>query len=290
MPDRAALSTPLPTEVARARRPQWLILMLLSEVVFERPSVIATGSVIDVLGRLGVAESATRSTLNRMTGRGLLGRHPLGRQMYFGLTERATTVLREGEAAARRAPDRPWSGTWTVLGFSLPGARHELRHRLRSRLTWAGFGLLQSGLWIAPGEIDVGTLLSDLDVLPHIRVFTARPASPTEVAQLIHDAYDLEQLAGRYAAFIERWSDGRAGRFPDALCALIVLQGEWSQIARADPGLPLEHLPPGWPAMEAHRCFHRRYSELEPAARRVVDADVLIRPLTPGFDGEPAAR
>jgi phenylacetic acid degradation operon negative regulatory protein len=256
-------------EVTRARRPQFLTLMLFGVVVYGRPVALAASSVIDILGDLGVSEHAVRSTLTRMTDRGLLARYRRGREMYYGLTEHGSAVLGEGQAAAHQSPDREWDGTWTILGFSLSEEQRALRHQLRSRLAWGGFGLLHSGMWIAPGVVDVASLLEDLEVESLVRVFTATPAAPTEVDQLILDAYDLDEIARRYVRFLGRWGDRSALTGYDPLGTLLVLQSEWAQLARADPRLPLAHLPDDWPAVQAFELYHRLHRRLSPRAERL---------------------
>jgi phenylacetic acid degradation operon negative regulatory protein len=257
----------VPPEVSRARRPQFLTLMLFSVAAFGQPVALSAGSVIDVLGDLGVSGHAARSTLTRMADRGLLARHRVGREAFFALTGHGSEVLAEGQAAARQSPDRDWDGMWTVVSFSLPEDQRALRHQVRSRLVWRGFGLLQGGMWIAAGAVDVGTLLEDLGVDPYIRVFTASPTVPTTDADLILDAFDLPQIAARYEGFISRWGDAKPGS-ADPLSFLLWLQSEWAQIARADPRLPLDRLPGDWPASRAFELNQRLYEQARPAARQ----------------------
>jgi phenylacetic acid degradation operon negative regulatory protein len=254
-------------EVSRARRPQFLTLMLFGVVAFRRPVAAAAGSVINVLGDLGVSGHAARSTLNRMVDRNLLVRLRRGREAYFTLTGHGSSVLAEGQAAARQSPDRDWDGTWTLIGFSVPEDQRALRHQIRSRLAWRGFGLLQSGMWIAAGTVDIGTLLGDLAIDQYIRVFTAAPAAPTTDTALILDAFDLPAIAARYEGFIARWGS-TPPEAADPLCCLLSLQSEWAQIARADPRLPLSRLPRDWPAPGAFELYQRLDGQVRPGAEQ----------------------
>src|SRR4051794_40037867 len=70
-------------------RPQALLLTFFGGYVLGRGVAVATGSVLEVLGSVGVSEHATRSTLSRMARRGLLSRERRGRQVYLGLTPRS---------------------------------------------------------------------------------------------------------------------------------------------------------------------------------------------------------
>lgn len=244
------------------------MLTFLGDYLFDRERCVFSGSVIEVLGRLGVSEHATRSTLTRMVNRGLLRRQRDGRRMYFGLTPRTTEILRDGHARIWRtgAVNDSWDGTWTLLGFSLPEAWQRQRHDLRSKLAWAGFGPLQGGLWIAPGHVRVDDIVASLGLEAHVRVFRARVDELTDVGQLVEDAYDLEALAAGYRSFLVRWADPQP--FPDdPLAAHLSIVTEWLRIIRTDPRLPVVHLPEDWPAIPAQKTFHDIESTLAgPAA------------------------
>ncbi|MEU8358376.1 PaaX family transcriptional regulator C-terminal domain-containing protein [Nonomuraea sp. NPDC048882] len=255
-----------------AARPQPLLLSFLGIYVLGRGVAVYSGSLIEVFARLGVSEEAVRSTLARMAKRGLLARHRRGRKTYFGLTERAEEVLEDGRSRVWEtgAVNRAWDGTWTLVGFSLPD--NATRHDLRSQLIWAGFGLLQSGLWIAPGTKDVGGVLtaleaSDLRVADHVTVLQAKALGPTESADIVRKAFDIDEIAGRYRAFLDRWDT--AHPLPgaaDDLARQLLLHTDWLQLIRQDPHLPAEHLPPDWPAIRAEQVFHRLARVYEPPA------------------------
>jgi phenylacetic acid degradation operon negative regulatory protein len=273
------LLEPAPTADATASRPQTLLLMLLGDHVLGRGVCLFSGSVIDVLGRVGVSEHAARSTLTRMANRGLLRRQRDGRRMYFGLTPRSAAVLRDGRARIWRtgAVNDGWDGTWTLLGFSLPEAWQRERHGLRSQLAWAGFGPLQGGLWIAPGHVDVGALVTGLGLEAHVRVFRARADELTDVGRLVRDAYDLDGLAARYREFLARWDDGRRP-VADPIGARLSLVAEWLNAISRDPRLPVEHLPADWPAVRAQRVFRELEAAFEGPARAAAAELLDLRP------------
>ncbi len=249
-------------------RPQTLLIAFLGAHVLDRGIHVATASVLDVLERAGVSEHATRSTLSRMARRGLLHRVRRGRHVYVGLTERSRAILHDGERRIWRAGavNRQWDGTWTLLGFSMPESWQRQRHALRSRLLWAGFGSLQGGLWIAPGQVDTIPLLEGLGADGHIKVFQARTLAPTEVAEIVREAWDVEELAEHYRAFLTRWQDP-AAQASDSLARDLLLESDWLQTIRTDPRLPREHLPADWPAEPAQELFYALSAELKPAAR-----------------------
>ncbi|MEV0640499.1 PaaX family transcriptional regulator C-terminal domain-containing protein [Streptomyces sp. NPDC050619] len=260
-------------------RPQSLMLTFLGDQVLGRDVCVYSGSVIDVFARAGVGEQATRSTLTRMVNRGLLRRQREGRRMYFGLTERSRAVLRDGERRIWQtgAVNRHWDGTWTLLGFSLPESWQRQRHDLRSKLTWSGFGPLFSGLWIAPGEVDVSALVAELGLSAHVKVFRAHADSGMDIGAMIEETWELAELAARYEEFVRHWQPWET-RLPDADDALALrlrLSAEWLRIIRRDPRLPVRHLPDDWPADQAEKTFRtvqERFAPLaQDASRRLLD-------------------
>src|SRR6185369_10554710 len=89
----------------------------------------------------GQAEPLPSAALARLARRGLLAYSKVGRNTYYGLTERTAEAL---EASRHRVLSfgehpPPWDGYWTVAAFSLPEERRDLRHSLRAQLRWLGF-------------------------------------------------------------------------------------------------------------------------------------------------------
>ncbi|MFF0463165.1 PaaX family transcriptional regulator [Streptomyces mexicanus] len=265
-------------------RPQSLMLTFLGNFVLGGDVCVYSGSIIEVFGRTGVGEHATRSTLTRMVGRGLLQRRREGRRMYFGLTDRAAAILRDGEHRIWKqgAVNDDWDGTWTLLAFSLPESSQRQRHDLRSQLTWAGFGPLIGGLWIAPGHADVTAITADGRLGRHVKVFRSTADPATDIPRMVHETWDLATPAAGYAAFRDRWSafaDGRDTSDVDELAVKLRLLTEWLQIVRADPHLPIQHLPADWPAAAAEDVFRRADARVDAASRALAEELLETVPL-----------
>ena len=178
-------------------RPQSLMFTFLGDHIHRRQIAVFSGSIISALSRVGVAEQATRSTLSRMVRRGLLERQRHGRRAYFALTSRTEDILADGGKRIWHtgAVNTSEDDSWTLIGFSFPDAWRRQRHDLRSKLTWAGFGSLQSGLWLAPSEGDLTPMLDELGLAEHVKVFVAEPRPPTDISQLVSEAFDLDAIA-----------------------------------------------------------------------------------------------
>jgi phenylacetic acid degradation operon negative regulatory protein len=260
------------TEVELSKvRPQSVLLSFLGLYLRGREVAVSTGSLIEVLRRVGVGEEAVRSTVNRMVKKELLARHKSGRQVYIGLTPRSQDVLEEGHRRIweQGATNRSWDGTWTIVAFTLPDERRSERHELRTRLQWAGFGPLQGGLWVAAGRRDVEDAVAALDVREHLVALAGEAVAPSAPGEVIRRAFDTAALARAYRQFLENWAGTRdvVTELPDDLARQLLLHTDWLGAVRRDPHLPVEHLPEGWPAVEAQKVFRRLAAAWErPAA------------------------
>jgi phenylacetic acid degradation operon negative regulatory protein len=251
-------------------RPQSLLLNFFGALVLDAglpplPSV----TLLDLLADLGVTEAAARATLKRMTQRGLLDRGQVGRTAEYALTPLADEVLREArERITSPAPFEHPEGEWTLLSYSVPEHRRDLRHRVRSRLSWAGFGGLRDGLWIAPGTVDVSAVLGRSGLTEAAGLadaFTARALPGTDVDRLVRRAWDVPAVREAHRWFLDTWS--RPPRVAGSLAQITLLGADWLALLRMDPGLPATQLGPDWPAAVSTATYRRVFYGLEPAAR-----------------------
>ncbi|TYP90317.1 PaaX family transcriptional regulator [Blastococcus xanthinilyticus] len=251
-------------------KPQDLLFALGGALVLEHlDEPVPTRVFLEVLGNLGVGQAATRATLTRLTERGFLARSQEGRVVSYALTASSRRLLEEGRDRVRaEAPFHQESSDWTLLSFSLPEAHRDVRHRLRSRLAWVGFGCVRDGLWMAPGQVPLDRVLTlpVTDESVQIDGFVVRPAPGTDVGRLVRRAWDLDALRREHEAFIARW-EGPPARDLDPVAAYTLLGAHWIRLLRQDPVLPQVHLGEDWPAARS-AAVHRSASEaLEPSAR-----------------------
>nr|WP_208383604.1 PaaX family transcriptional regulator C-terminal domain-containing protein [Modestobacter marinus] len=255
-------------------RPQALLFAFFGGVVHGRDlPPIPTVVFLRLLSGLGVAEAAARATLARMVDRGLLERTQAGRTAYYRLTRDAAALVRRAdERVSAPAPfDHP-DGEWTLLTYSIPESRRDLRQRVRSTLSWAGFGGLRDGVWIAPGTVDVAAVLAGagLDEVAELAEwFAASPMSGVRVADVIRRAWPVDQIRERHEEFIRSWAARPNG--PDPLVQITCLGADWLRVLRADPGLPVRHLGADWPSAQSAAVYRGCYEALLPAAERALD-------------------
>ncbi len=229
--------------------------------------------VVEGLRAAGVSESAARSSVNRLVSRGILRRVREGRTSSYSLTSEGESTLLQGRARLFSAhPFDHADDTWTILHCAIPERLRTLRYQIYSRLEWSGFGEVASGMWIAPGRIDIEELLGDLSSEPGptwLQAFHGAPAAPSTGARLAESAWDLTSLRAQHLAFIERWAPARTHPH-DALASLLLLIGDWGRLLRTDPGLPGQELDATWPSARSSQTFQDAEHRWGPAADAVL--------------------
>lgn len=240
-----------------------LLLTVLGEFVLPRRGQVWTGTLVEALGSLGVEEKSTRQALARTAAEGLLTSIRHGRRVRWQLTDTGEQLLVQGTDRIygfMRAP-RAWDGRWLVVMVGVPESQRQLRHRLRTRLTWLGLGTPSPGLWVVPDaakEDAVRSVLVELDLLERAFAWTGPAVGAGDPRRLLADAWDLEDVEKRYLTFIDVFADRTVKTDQDAFVSQVQLIQEWRRFPFLDPDLPAELLDHDWPGPRAATTFHHQ--------------------------------
>jgi phenylacetic acid degradation operon negative regulatory protein len=167
-----------------------------------------------------------------------------------------------------------WDHGWLVLLVTVPEVKRDLRHRLRTRLSWAGFGSPSPGVWVTPDtarEPEARQILDQLGLADGAMSFVAGYGSIGSPGSVAAQAWDLAAVAARYEAFIEEFTSLAPRAADETLIAATRLVHEWRRFPFLDPQLPAELLPPRWIGTRAARLFHARHREWGPRAQLAWD-------------------
>ena len=183
---------------------------MLGEFVYPAGGAAWTQTFIEALGLLDVDEKATRQALARTAADGWLERERHGRRMRWRLSPQGLQRCIDGTARIESfgGVRTDWDGLWLLLFVSVPEEQRALGHRLRRRLAWAGFGSLGQGAWISPHvalEPEATRILSELPPTLHATSFVARYGTIGAELEIVADAWDLDDLASRYRAFLDQF-------------------------------------------------------------------------------------
>jgi phenylacetic acid degradation operon negative regulatory protein len=246
-----------------------LLLTVLGEFVLPRDDAVWTQVLIDVLGGLGVETKSARQALARTAAEGLLVSDRAGRRVRWALSEQGRRLLSDGAARIYGfgAAARPWDGRWLVLLVSVPEARRQLRHRLRTRLAWAGLGSPAPRVMLTPHptkQDEVAEVVADLELTGVSSSFVGPFGAIGAQLQVVEQAWNLDEVETAYEEFLETFACATPTDPADVLAHQIHLVHTWRRFPFLDPKLPGELLPAGWAGARAAELFdslHSRWDE-----------------------------
>lgn len=257
---------------AGAPRARSLLLTLLGEFVLPGGRPVWTSTLLDALALLGVEEASARQALARSSASGLLVAQKVGRRTRWSLTPRACRLLSDG---ARRIygfglGEREWDRGWLLLLVTVAERNRHLRARLRTRMTWLGFGLMGPGAWVTPWadrECEARAALEELDLVDGAVSWIGRPGQMGSVEDRVSEIWDLDALAAEYTSFVAAATSEAPGGQAAEFVALTRLVHDWRHFPGTDPGLPAVLLPESWPGPAAARTFHECHGRWAGGAR-----------------------
>jgi phenylacetic acid degradation operon negative regulatory protein len=248
-----------------------LLLTVLGEYVLPNGEPVWTGTLVTALGLLGIAEKAARQALARTAAEGWIASSKHGRLARWQLTEAGRRLLSEGaQRIYSFGQDGPaWDGRWLIVLVAASDLNSQTRHRVRTRLMWAGFGALPGGVWVSPDpgrEAEASQILEQLGLADAAMSFTGRFGSIGAQQRIVSRAWDLSAVEARYDEFIAEFTELRPVTDKETLAAQTLLVHEWRRFPFLDPRLPRDLLPAGWPGADAAALFSARHAQWSEAA------------------------
>jgi phenylacetic acid degradation operon negative regulatory protein len=241
--------------------------------VLPRGEPVWTHVLLGVLGELGVEQKSGRQALARTAAEGLVRSSRAGRRVRWSLTDQGYRLL---SAGARRiysfgTGTAAWDGRWLVLLVSVPESRRQLRHRLRTRLNWAGLGSPTAGVWLSPDpskQPEVSEVIHELGLERVTSSFVGPFGAIGHERQLVDQAWNLASVEAEYHDFIATFNTAGPERPADVLREQIHLVHAWRRFPFLDPQLPAELLPGGWVGAKAAALFHELHDRWGEVAGR----------------------
>jgi phenylacetic acid degradation operon negative regulatory protein len=253
---------------------------LIADYTLRARAWLPSAAIVALLDEFGVGTGAARTTISRLSRRGVLEGSRHGRHSSYRLTKYAAEDLRNGgeSIAAFTAQPDAWDGSWSLVAFSIPEDQSTQRHALRTALRWRGYAPLYDAVWVSPHPLTANARaeLSEL-ALGQMSVFRAQHVElVTEANRDPVEAWDLPGITRQYELFI-RWGSKllpriRAGRITGAAAvrARTEVMDAYRRFPVLDPLLPIELLPRNWPRTRAQEICVAVYDGLaEPAQEHV---------------------
>ncbi|MFJ8025518.1 PaaX family transcriptional regulator C-terminal domain-containing protein [Streptomyces sp. NPDC096311] len=254
-------------------KPRALIIDLLGDYVRHRGSEIRLKALVALGGEFGIAGPAMRVMVGRMREEGWLTVRREGRESIYGLTVKCLRTLDEGRRRIFRQGPPSWTGSWSMVIYTVPEGDRPTREQLRKDLSWLGFGPLAPATWVSPHPRldDVANIGA---ALPNARLDLLSMAAPDLATDrsIAARCWDLETLNRDYEAFIrdlrQTIPEYRLGHIDPttAFISRIRLVHAYRQFPYRDPDLPRELQPAGWLGDNARALFNEAHELLEEKA------------------------
>lgn len=259
-----------------------LLLTILGEYVLPRGEPVWQETLVGALVSVGHSPQAARQALARSVRGGWLESSRVGRRSRVSLSSRTCELLATGASRIYSfgSPSN-WDGRWLVLILRVPESRREVRHQLRTRLAWAGFGSMGGGVWLTPHVSREAELRAAVSEAPAALAtsFVASLGMLGRGEDVAAAAWDLESVRSQYEAFIEDFAAVRPSSGEAFFRMQTLLVHAWRKFPFLDPDLPAELLPAGWPRRRAHELFTGRHSAWSGPAQEWFDSLESDRPV-----------
>jgi phenylacetic acid degradation operon negative regulatory protein len=227
--------------------------VLLSVLLGTQPPRLPVRVLVRTTELFGIAEGTTRTALSRMRDAGEV----VVDDGWYALASSRLLARQARQSASRQARTGPWRDRrWVqaVVGGTRGRRAAADRAAVRAALRGARLAELREGVWLRPdnlgGRPEVGG--------EGIRWFHAVPeGDPVELAARLWDldgwAARAEELRRRMAALVEPLESGDRGPLAEGF----VLSADALRHFQADPLLPVELLPGGWPGPALRHDYDR---------------------------------
>lgn len=253
-----------------------LITTVFGDAIAPRGGTVWVGSLINVMDDFGISERLVRTSVFRLAGDGWLEAESIGRRSYYGLTDAGARQFEQATKRIYGEPRQSWDGQWCIV--LLGGVSAVARDSLRTDLGRMGFGQISGSVLAhpSPNDSELRALLDREGALEDVVVLTGHSSGRLQdqrLRTLAQKNWDLDDIAGRYVAFLERFRpayaalDGGGEPKPrDAFRIRTLLIQEYRKILLRDPLLPFDLLPAGWQGLSAYRLCRNLYRAVYRAA------------------------
>ena len=212
--------------------------VVLSVLLGTHPARATAAELVRLTADFDIKETTLRVALTRMVSGGDLVKSDDGYQ----LSDRLLTRQRRQDAALHPAT-RDWDGSWVTVVVTTVGTDARARAALRTALRDSRFGELREGIWLRPDNL-AGQLPPEAQ--GRVRVLHSYDDAPAELASRLWDLSSWSTTAHLLLCEMAAAID-----IPDRFVAAAGMVRH----LLADPVLPADLLPAGWPGEQLRSSY-----------------------------------
>ncbi len=195
----------------------------------------------------GIAEGTTRTALSRMFTAGEL---EAGDGSVYRLSGRL--LDRQARQEVSRNPPRwGWDGRWWRMAVVVADRRSpEERSALRAALLAARYAELREGVWTRPDNLP-----GDRPTAPGCEWIKGEFAEPAAMAATLWDLDGWAAAARALHLELDSWTPRLRNEGVAVLAPTFIVSADVLRHLQADPLLPRELLPAGWPGVALRSAY-----------------------------------
>lgn len=261
-----------------------LIISVFGDAILPRGGRVWLGSLIRLLEPLELNERLVRTSVFRLAKEEWLRTETVGRRADYVLTNSGRRRFEEASRHIYASHAPLWDRRWRLI-LAVGEFDPKDRERLRRALFWQGFGALGADCFVHPSAdltaafdaLVAEGLAEHLDRLMPLLAADSRAGLSANDADLVRRAWNLDELAKAYAAFVatylpilaelRRDQQAEVGS-EEAFLLRTLLIHDYRRLLLRDPELPDVLLPVDWPGQKARLLCMELYRRLLPASER----------------------
>jgi len=255
-----------------------LILTIFGDSICSHGGTIWLGSLIKMVQRLGVNQRLVRTSVFRLTEKGVLQSQQIGRRSFYSLTEKGFRQFATAAERIYRYHDAVWDGEWRLVFTTFNDKLVEQRERLQKELVWLGFSRLAAGIYGHPTAdlTKVGEIIHEMELSDSITTMQARVKDREPVkssANLVKYCFQFDVMKDEYQVFIRQFKGilktAKSNLNKDEeLCFLLrtLLIHQYRRILLREPELPHELVPTNCLSHQARELTENLYKQIAPQA------------------------
>lgn len=226
------------------------------------PPRLPTRSLIRTAELLGISRGTTRVAISRMVTNGELEAD--GDAYALASTALLDRRLRQEQSRAGNTTE--WDGDWNLVVVDADARSPAERADLRRALGTLRHAEVREGIWTRPDNLRTGVFpAAEATVTAQCIRFTGRPdADPGALARTLWPLTDWAAEADHLRRTLDGLTERIRADDPAALGEGFVANASVLRHLQADPLLPAELLPTGWPGPDLrhhHTEFDRLFKE-----------------------------